>query len=370
MKITKKLLAIVMAIVMLCSCVAVSASAAVGKDRYSVLVLDTSGSMSGSPIVEVKEAAKAFCEQVLSSYRGNNYIAIVKFASSASVASEFTNDKNQLLSAIDSLYASGGTNLAGGLNTAKTLLEKVDESNIKNVLVMCDGVPDSANAAYTAVKAMPLHWNVYGLYFYQDGYSSSAANVMKKVGRTGYFEVDDGEKVMAVFTEDWGSEVTKNNVNKIILYIACPVDVIITHNGETLSKNNTQTSFGKLSFEGENNEKKHVELAYRDDYKIEIVGTGEGTMDYSVKYLCNDEELFNMTYPTVDITEDTKITSGVNVDDASITLDIDKDGDGNVDEKVSANASTSNIFYKIKTFFTELYYKFIEIINKLFGGII
>ena len=37
---------------------------------------------------------------------------------------------------------------------------------------------------------------------------------------------------------------------------------------------------------------------------------------------------------------------------------------------ISANASTSNIFYKIKTFFTELYYKFIEIINKLFGGII
>ena len=370
MKLSKKLLAIVMAIVMLMGCVAVSASAAIGQDRYSVLVLDTSGSMSGSPIQEVREAAKAFCEQVLSSYRGTNYIAIVRFNSGSSVVSEFTNDKDALVAAIDTLGANGGTDLAGGINTAKRLLEGVDESHIKNILVMCDGAPNSTSAAYSAVKSIPLHRNIYGLYFYQSGYSASAAEVMKRVGRQGYYEVEDGDKIMVVFTENWGSEVTKNNVNKVIIYIACPVDVSVTLNGETLNKYNTQTTFGKLTFEGENNEKKVLELAYRDDYKIEVDGTGEGTMDYSVKYLCNSEELFNVTYPTVDITSDTKITSGVDVDNAAITLDVDNDGDGDVDEKISANASTTNFFYRVKTFFTELYYKFIEIINKIFAGFI
>ena len=74
MKTTKKILALILGILILTSSFAISASAAVSNTRYSVLVLDVSGSMSGSPVAELKVAATKFCEEVLKSNRSSNKI--------------------------------------------------------------------------------------------------------------------------------------------------------------------------------------------------------------------------------------------------------------------------------------------------------
>lgn len=360
----KKFISVLLTVIICASCFAVSSFAAA--ERYTVLVLDCSGSMSGSPIAEVKEAATAFCNQVISSHRGANKVAIVSFESSAYLRCDFTNDLDALTAAINNLYATGGTNLAGGLEVGKNALSSVDDSAIKNMIVMCDGSPNSASAAYNVVRSVPMHWNIYGLYFSQDGYSSSAATVMKRVGRNGYQEVTDGSSLVFAFG-DWGSDVTTKSVNNVVVRIACPVDVSVALNNETLNKNNTKTLFGELSFEGENNEIKVLNLAYRNDYVIDIIGTGDGTMDYSIDYRCNDEVLYSLSYPTVDITPETVIKTGVDIDNIDMKLSVDENGDGTVDEEISANASTSNIWYRIKTFLTDLYYAIVEFFMGLLG---
>ena len=48
--------------------------------RYSVLILDTSGSMVGTPMEKQKEAAVKFCEAVLKA-KGTNKVAIVQLDS-------------------------------------------------------------------------------------------------------------------------------------------------------------------------------------------------------------------------------------------------------------------------------------------------
>lgn len=367
MKNLKKFLSVVMAILVLLSTFAVSSFAAPSsKDRYSVLVLDCSGSMSGNKIEELKEGAVAFCEQVLSSNRSNNKIAIVTFASGSYLACDFTDDLTTLNDTISNLYASGGTDLTNGLYTAKTALDAISGDVIKNMLVMCDGAPNNANTAYDVVKGIPLHWNIYGLYYCPNGTSTSAITVMKNVGRNGYYEVTDGSALTFTFIDN-GTTITTKSVNNVEVRIACPVDVSVTLNGITLNKYNTQTTFGTLEFEGENNEIKILKLAYRNDYIIDIVGTGDGTMDYSIAYYCNDEQLYNLDYPTVDINPSTHIITGIDIDKSDMTLEVDSDGDGNADDNVSPNVSTTNIWYRIQQFFDEFFYNFKEFFKKLFS---
>lgn len=369
MKTTKKILALILGILILTSCFAISASAAVSNTRYSVLVLDVSGSMRGSPVAELKVAATKFCEEVLKSNRSSNKIAIVSFASSSNTVCDFTSDLATLKDGIDNLYASGSTNLSAGLSTAKSLLENVDSNAIKNALVMCDGYPDSTSSAYNVVKTYPLHWNIYGLYFYQDGYYDSAATVMKTVGRNGYYEVKDGDALSFTFATEWSGNVTTKDANKVIVKIACPVDVYVTLNGQTLSRRNPQTTFGTLDIttDASGEEIKTLTLAYNNEYDIQIDGYDTGTMDCTIDYFCNDDSLFNVTYPTVNVTENTKISTHIDVDNARITLDVDADGDGVVDNQVAPKVSTSNFFYRLRNFFKELFYKIREFFSRIFG---
>jgi hypothetical protein len=65
-------------------------------ERYSVLVLDTSGSMRGTPLTRTKQAAVKFCEQVLAA-EGDNYVAVVSFNTSATTVCNFSNDLNALI---------------------------------------------------------------------------------------------------------------------------------------------------------------------------------------------------------------------------------------------------------------------------------
>lgn len=370
MRTLKKLLSIIMAVIMLTGCMAINASAAVSNERYSVLVLDVSGSMSGSPVAEVRKAAVAFCEKVLSSYRSSNKIAVVAFASGSRVVCDFTNDLTALTEGIEALTAGGGTDLASGLSTAKSLLEGVDENAIKNMLVMCDGAPNSTTAAYNVIYSIPFHWNVYGMYFSTGGFSNGAANVMKTIGRNGYAEVKTADQLLFEFVDNWGGTVTNNSANNVVVLIACPVDVEVTLFNQTLSKYNPKTTFGTLEITTDENgdEIKTLTLAYNPSYEINISGYGEGEMDCTVTYMCNDQTLYSMSYPTVSVTETTKIKTHINVEESSITLDVDNDGDGIVDENVNPNASASSFLYRIKTFFENLFYKIKEFFAQTFGS--
>lgn len=379
MKNIRKALAVILAALVLVSTFAVTSFAAPSsKDRYSVLVLDVSGSMSGNKIAELKVGATKFCEFVLSSNRSNNQVAIVTFASGSSLVCDFTNDLETLKTTIEGLRAGGGTDLTGGINKGKAALEPITGDVIKNMLVMCDGEPNNASTAYNAVMTAPRNWNIYGLYYCPNGYSTSAANVMFNVGRNGYYSVPSAQDLDYAFFDN-SSEVTTKSVNGVVVRIACPVDVAVTIEDDTqkdsygneislksrtLDKNNTQTTFGTLTFEGENNEIKVLDLAYNDNYKIEITGYAEGTMDYSIEYYCNEDLLYNLDYPTVNVDETTVINTGVDVDDSSMTLDY-VDANGNVVDTVSPNVSTTSIWYKIQMFFDELIYKIKEFFAKI-----
>lgn len=202
--------------------------------RYSIVVLDSSGSMRGEPHSLQNVAAKKFCESVLSA-SGKNYVAIAKINTYSSKVSDFTNDINVLNSAIDSIGASGGTNINEALNICDELLNSIENTDnvVKNIVLCSDGLPESgqykstgnytyddsweyygyANAAYdTATEIKGKGVNIYTLGFFHSltgGELKFGQLLMNDLQNAGYYEVVDPEQLVFTFGEIAGDITNK-----------------------------------------------------------------------------------------------------------------------------------------------------------------
>lgn len=192
-------------------------------DRYSVLILDTSGSMDGVPLSAMKKAAIKFCAS-LSQAPGNNYVAIISLNSSSVIKQEFTADFLALESTINNLRSGGGTNITSALDAAQMLLSGISDSspNIKKNVILCsDGLPENgitssygpytsmdysgyryANATYQ--EAIELHniCSFYTLGFFHSLSSSRlsfARRFMNDIQNAGYTEVIDPDDLVFEF---------------------------------------------------------------------------------------------------------------------------------------------------------------------------
>lgn len=197
--------------------------------RYSVLILDTSGSMVGTPMEKQKEAAVKFCEAVLKA-KGTNKVAIVQLDSYGKNLCSFTDKLDKLKSIIQNLHASGGTNISDALKEASKLLLKLpNETNvIKNVILCTDGIPEEgevsyegpytniyANAVYLSAIHMHKRYGIYTLGFFHSLHGSDlefAQNFMEDLQNKGYYEVDDPNKLNFSFddiADDIGNDGAK-----------------------------------------------------------------------------------------------------------------------------------------------------------------
>ncbi len=110
-----------------------------------VLVIDDSGSMSGTKMSSAKSAASNFVDELLNGTTGIR-IAVVTINGGSGgngrpqLDHDFSSDINSLKNAINSITASGGTNLQGGLYAARLLAES-SSAKKKVVILMSDGAP-------------------------------------------------------------------------------------------------------------------------------------------------------------------------------------------------------------------------------------
>lgn len=112
-------------------------------EKDIVLVLDTSGSMSGTAMDETKNASIEFIETILEE---DVSIGIVTYSEYASKESDFSMNETTLETIVDNMYATGGTNMEEGLSTAYTML---NDSNAKKkiIVLMSDGLPNQGKAS-------------------------------------------------------------------------------------------------------------------------------------------------------------------------------------------------------------------------------
>lgn len=317
-----------------------------------VLVLDKSGSMYGTPMQETKKASAGFIETVLEKDAG---IGIVTYDGLAERISDFSVDKDSLKTAVSGLDEGGETNIESGLAEAETMLG-ASSAKKKIIVLMSDGEPnvgktgDALIAYANEIRKSGILIYTLGFFESLDGNKSSAQVLMEQIASDGcHYEVANADDLVFFF----GDIADQLNGQKYIyVRIACPVDVSVTCQGQTLSSSeddlNLRTDFGTLSFEEsektDQNEAddeaddriKVLRLKEGTDYDLKIAGTGRGLMDYTIGFM-DDEGNYSdfRKFENVKITKNTLIDTVAATEEKS-TLNIDENGDGKYDLKLSA----------------------------------
>ena len=117
-----------------------------------VLVLDTSGSMSGSKMTNLKNAANSFIDATAENNRGleqdqQTRLAIVQFASGADTQQQlnYVTDQNaqQYKNTINNFRANGATYAEEGLQQAQNVFDRNGRDNVQQIVIFfTDGEPN------------------------------------------------------------------------------------------------------------------------------------------------------------------------------------------------------------------------------------
>ena len=316
MKRTKRLLSTLLALCMVLAMLPATAMAAAPApvtDRYTVLVLDHSGSMRGDPIYELRDAAWKFCQTVKEDTSGvTNHVAIVGFSTYGKVEHEFTTVMDDLRSCINSFYADGMTNMGDALAKAKALFTNVPADATKNIVLLSDGLPEieeidynytlqttyankgpysmtvyplgtyfigSANYTHEKIKELGFipdidnrDFNIYTIGFFHrlsDARKALCEQVLKDIANKGFYEVASTNDLEFVLGEVVSDDILNvqdpvapdaqtfdpNTYPQVRITIACPVDVTVTPRGVSdpvLDSNNSaklDCGYGKMVVE-------------------------------------------------------------------------------------------------------------------------
>lgn len=293
-----------------------------------VLALDVSGSMDGTPISETKKAALNFVDTVFDANPNTN-VSLITYSSSASLILESCNDEAALENAIYGLQSGGDTYMCDAFSTAQRILAEKDVSD-KYMIVMGDGLPsDMPVPIASSIREQDVIFCSLG--FFHN--SSDGISLMKSLASPGYYyNVQDISAIQGLF-EEIARQVSGEHYSRS--EIACPVDVTVSYHEETLSSaekiRNLHTSFGSITFEGEDNEVKILRLDEKADYEICINGTGKGTMNYTISFAdANGDYSDIRTFEDVPINKKTVISTSSRKA-RSTMLQVDTNGDGQFD---------------------------------------
>lgn len=316
-------------------------------ERDIALVLDVSGSMGGTPMNETKNASEKFINTVL---KEDSSIGVVTYDNTSMCIADFCMNERYLTNAIQNLNSGGGTNMEAGLSQAYSMLQNSDAKK-KIIVLMSDGEPNEGKTGNELIEFAETIKNE-GIYIYTLGFfnnshdKTSPQALLEKIASEGcHFEVDDADDLIFFFG-DIADQI--NGQKYIYIRIACPVDVTVEYDGETLcsieENLNTRTAFGSLTFEdnekgtdsSSDNRVKILRLKEGTDYNIQIKGNGNGYMDYTIRFMDDTGEYTDLRkFSDIKITEQTVIDTVATNSDATI-LNVDENGDGKYDLKYKA----------------------------------
>lgn len=117
-----------------------------------IFVLDVSGSMSGTRINSLKTVTKEIINGL--EFNNNLSVSVISFASSAKTLISQSRDKNAVLSKINSLSASGGTNFSSAIEQTHSVINSINNNKGNYVIFLSDGSSSSMPSTSTlnAVK--------------------------------------------------------------------------------------------------------------------------------------------------------------------------------------------------------------------------
>jgi molecular chaperone DnaK len=140
---------------------------------YVVLILDTSGSMAGHPLAQLKIQVKEVCNELMG--KGCE-VGIVEFGAGIDVVCPLTNDFDRISKDVDGLVAGGGTPMAQGIRLTSGVLREIEGSRV--AILVSDGFPDSQpDARLEANRLKEL-----GVTLYTISIGTAGADFLRSIG--------------------------------------------------------------------------------------------------------------------------------------------------------------------------------------------
>ena len=175
-----------------------------------MLVVDKSGSMGGQKIELAKDAAKAAVELL----GPRDSIGVIAFDGAAYTVSELrsTASQGQIIDAISTIEASGGTNMYPAMVDALDALRGAT-AKLKHVILMTDGVssPGDFQGAASDMAANRITLSTVAL---GQGASEALLEELSQIGGGRYYFCDSPDAVPQVFAKET-VEASKSAINEL-----------------------------------------------------------------------------------------------------------------------------------------------------------
>ncbi len=165
----------------------------------AALVIDQSGSMSGSPIQEARNAASDFVD-LMNLQEERDLVAVVSFDNVAYLQQSLTYERNRAVQAIQGIRDGGGTDIAAGLVEATQELSRqaVTTDTRQVIILLSDGNsnPSSAIAAADTAKAR-------GIWIFTIGLGSADHVTLAQIasGEDAYYEASDPTALLGIYSD-------------------------------------------------------------------------------------------------------------------------------------------------------------------------
>lgn len=188
-----------------------------------VVVLDTSGSMSGEKI----EQAKSSVITLIKDMRDDDEIALVRYSHSSDVVQPLARVgavRDTLISKVRELQADGGTNIPPALAHGLRSLDEAGKGRVRRIVLVSDGLDNTramaeATARQSSDKGVTISSLGIGLDF-DEGYMSAVANA----GHGNFAFVKDGAS-LATFLQRELKETAATTIDRASVRLTLPAGV-------------------------------------------------------------------------------------------------------------------------------------------------
>ncbi|WP_052119124.1 VWA domain-containing protein [Bifidobacterium callitrichos] len=303
------------------------------KHNAIVLVLDSSGSMSGDPFDKgVRPAAKKFIEAVFDK-DPLSQIAVVSFGDTVHMNPQgFTNDEKSLVdytqtpgTGDDKIWVGGGTNVTLGLQKADELGSKLsDDDYVKSIVTMSDGWPNDASGATAQAQSMFPRYNMYSVGFNIDDRGRAFLKTIQNKGDDGYYDATDIDTLIKIF-------------GKIVDQILHPLDIALSYEDEGNTVGNGRQYLVTAKLSNPNTQKASSVKASISFKENAILATGEQAEKTVGEIPAKDSRTVSWRIRVVKTASSVMYTVTVSGDNMADFSKSDKIAVGN-------NTGTSNVF--------------------------
>ena len=314
------------------------------------IAISTSSNM---PISAINQSFDISNSIAAASIQENTGVSLVTYDNKAYILANSSSDESYISSVVDIINSGGGANIEEGLKTAYSLLE---DSNIKQKVLVLVG-NGLTSEGYTGQELIDFASEIKdaGVTIYTLGVyhglsnteKSDAENLMSSIASDGHYYNTSNAIEITHAVDDIRSQITSPRY--ISIRMDGPVNVSIEFEGERLDSASgstyQETSFGDMTLldnpNGSGDFIKEINLLKGADYDISIEGYSTGSMNYTIRFMDENREYNDIrTFNYVTITGDTIISTVAGISDTTV-MNIDVDGDGELDRYYTAQPNST-----------------------------